>query len=55
MSSFRMVTTFFFWSEDGSKLTSKQDEVARLTRERLVLYTKAFALNYNGAALSITA
>ena len=48
-----MVTTLFFWSEDGSKLTSKQDEVARLTRERLVLYTECFAMNYT--TLSITA
>ena len=49
-----MVTTFFFWSEDGGKLTSKQDEVARLTSERLVLYTECFAMNYNGVALSVT-
>ena len=36
MPSFIMVTIFFFWSKDGGKLTSQQDEVGRLTRERLV-------------------
>ena len=36
MPSFIMVTTFFFWSTDEGKLTSQQNEVARLTRERLV-------------------